>query len=98
MRAADNALRNELILLVLAALMIAGAMWVSTDRRRTALTLGVAIVIAGIIGVVALSGAKALVLARIDRGRRARCGGGDLGCFPGRSHADRSTSSPPAAG
>jgi len=66
-RAADNAVAAELILLILAVAMVAGALWLSTDRRRTALTLGIAIVIAGVIAVVALGAAKTLVLARIDQ-------------------------------
>ena len=65
-RAADNAALVEVVLLLLAVALIAVAMWVSTDRRQTAMTLGVAIVMCGVIAVVALGVARTLVLARID--------------------------------
>lgn len=65
-RAADNAVAVEIVLLLLAAAMITVALWLSPDKRRTALTFGVAIVVAGVVAVVALGVAKTLVLARID--------------------------------
>jgi hypothetical protein len=55
-----------LILLAVGVILAAGAMWLSPDRRRTVLQLGVAIAIAGVAGAVALGVGRALVLRGID--------------------------------
>ncbi len=56
----------ELILFVIAAGLIGAALLVSTDRRRTMVRFGVAVVICGVVAVVALGAAKTLTLAKID--------------------------------
>ncbi|MQA74253.1 MAG: hypothetical protein GEU88_07945 [Solirubrobacterales bacterium] len=55
-----------LILLAIGVVLAAAAVWLSADRRRTVLQLGVGLVIAGVAGAVALSVGRALVLRGID--------------------------------
>ncbi len=64
-------LSEQLALAVLAAFLLAAglaliAFRISPDRRRTALQLGIAVVIAGVAGVVGLSAAKAIVVGQFD--------------------------------
>jgi len=54
------------VLLVLALILAAAALFVSPDRRRTVMQIGVAIVICGVVGVVALSAVRAILLTRVD--------------------------------
>ena len=53
-------------LLVLALVLAGAALLISPDRRRTVMQLGVAIVICGVVGVVALSAVRAILLTRVD--------------------------------
>ena len=46
--------------------LAAAALFVSPDRRRTVMQVGVAIVICGVVGVVALSAVRAILLTRVD--------------------------------
>ena len=55
-----------LVLLVLGVGFAVAAVWLSPDRRRTVLVLGVAVVIAGVLSAVGLGIARTLVLAGID--------------------------------
>ncbi|HEY8000634.1 MAG TPA: hypothetical protein VID76_01780 [Solirubrobacterales bacterium] len=65
-RVADNVALVEILLLLITLVLIGLALYVSRDRRRTVLQLGVAVVIAGVLAVVALSAARALVLTQFD--------------------------------
>jgi hypothetical protein len=55
-----------LILLALGLVLAAVAIWRSPDRRRTLLTLGIAVVGGGVIAAVALGVIRTVLLARID--------------------------------
>ena len=55
-----------LVLLVLGFGLAALAVWLSPDRRRTVLGIGVAVVILGVVGAVAMTVARGLTVARLD--------------------------------
>ena len=55
-----------IVALVLAALLLAGALALSRDRRITARRAGIAAAVAGVLGVVALEVGRALVAARVE--------------------------------
>jgi hypothetical protein len=63
---ADGVAILWLILLALGAILAGAALWLSPDRRRTVLQLGVGIAIAGVVGAVALGVGRAIVLRGID--------------------------------
>jgi hypothetical protein len=62
----DSVALLELVLLVLGLALAGGALALSRDRRQTAVQLGVAVVVFGVAGVVALSAVRAAILTGID--------------------------------
>lgn len=54
------------VLLVLGFALAALAVWLSPDRRRTVLGIGIGVVILGVVGAVALTVARGLTVARLD--------------------------------
>jgi hypothetical protein len=56
------------ILLAAALLSLVGALGLSRDRRATAITIGISVTICGVIGAVALSAVRAVVLTDVDAG------------------------------
>ena len=82
-RAADNAFWAALILLGVALALLVAALAVHRDRRRTMATLGLAVMIWGVIGVVGLGAAKAFVLTQVDPGGARDALGGIWDAFLG---------------
>ncbi len=56
------------ILLAAAVLLIGAAIWLAPDNRRTVIVIGVAMIIAGVVGAVTLDAIRAHVLSDIERG------------------------------
>lgn len=56
------------VLLALSVVFAAAALWRSPDRRRTIVTLGVALAIGSAVCAIALSGARAIVLGQVGAG------------------------------
>jgi hypothetical protein len=65
-QAAEGIAVLSLILLVAGICLAAAAGWLSRERRRTVLNLGVAIAIAGVATIAALGVGRALLLARVE--------------------------------
>ena len=65
-QAAEGAGILFFVLLVAGIALAVGSIWLSPDKRRTVLALGVSLAIAGVLAAVALGVARALVLVRID--------------------------------
>jgi hypothetical protein len=65
-RVADQVGLLQLILFAIGVALVAASLWLSVDRRRTMVRFGVALVICGVVAVVALGVVKAVLLARID--------------------------------
>jgi uncharacterized membrane protein HdeD (DUF308 family) len=82
-RVADNAFWAELVLLGLALGLVAGALAVDADRRRTMAALGLAVMIWGVVAVVGLGAARAYVLTRVDPGGSRDALDGIWGAFLG---------------
>jgi hypothetical protein len=71
------------ILLVLGIVLAVAAIWLSPDRRRTVLGLGVAIVILGVVAAVAMTVTRGLTVARIDEAAVRDAVGGIWDAFLG---------------
>jgi hypothetical protein len=65
-RVADRVRLLALLLLVLSLVLVAGALWVAPDRRRTVVELGVGTAIGGIVLVVAYELLRSIAIDQVD--------------------------------
>lgn len=82
-QAAEDVRELELLLLVLTALLYAGAFALSTDRRRTATHAGVAALVAGIVLVIVWQVGRVVLAARFDDPQLGAAAGGVWDAFLG---------------